>query len=431
VTFVAAVLAAYLASTMLPSTYQVKTSLLLLPPLASELNAAAPATTLTVGAYQELAVSTSILQSVLNSTDMSSGMDVWDLRKHLSVSVTQLSASGTTGSQIILKAALAGSDPELLVRLAQAWTAAFSDTFRELFQDRTTQSYEYISQNAAYTQQELDDAMAARTDLLLQHPLDTLRSDLSALQEQYQKDKSALEALRIELGANQAYISAMQEELALQNEGKVLERSLAPDTLAVLLQSGLSVRDYQDLLKLRVEEEVLNSTHTSLVTNIAYAKAANMKTQQRIAALAVAVEEERQAIIATQTEITETQAALDSLDNKIQLLNDANSMLASKLHEAKIALVEAPNPIRVIDAPLAQKAAIAPNKKMNIAVAGILSLMVGVLLAFFYDYIARMQTDGKGPRRGVGKAEQDSTSDAQGGHPSVHRDDNGKSQQVR
>ena len=36
-----------------------------------------------------------------------------------------------------------------------------------------------------------------------------------------------------------------------------------------------------------------------------------------------------------------------------------------------------------------------PNKKMNIAVAGVLGLMVGVLLAFFIDYIAHAQQTGQ------------------------------------
>jgi len=70
VTFVTAVLAAYFASAMLPSTYQVRTSLLLLPPLASELDAAAIGSTLAADVYQELAVSTTVLQSVLDA-DMS------------------------------------------------------------------------------------------------------------------------------------------------------------------------------------------------------------------------------------------------------------------------------------------------------------------------------------------------------------------------
>jgi len=391
ITFVAAILSAYFASTALPKAYQVKTSLLLLPPLASELDAAAAGCTLAPEAYKELAVSTTVLDSVLASAEASSEMDIWGLRGYLNVTAEQFGVSNSASSQILLKVTVTGSDREFPVWLAKEWTAAFSKTFGELFQNRTTLSYNYISENAASAQQELDAAMASRTELLLQHPLDTLQNDLSSLRPMYQKNMSDLEGLRIELAANTAYVCAMQEELSLQDDVKVLKRSLDPDTLAVLLQTGVSTQDYQDLLGLRVEEQVLNSTHTSLVSDIAYAKAANVKAQERISGLEEVVDEERRTMIATQTEITETQAALDGIDNRVQLLDDANARLSSKLLDAKIALVETPDPIRVIDEPITPKGPIAPNKKMNIAVAGVLGLMVGVLLAFFVDYIARMK----------------------------------------
>ena len=395
ITFVAAVLSAYFASTALSPVYQVKTSLLLLPPLASELDAAAAGSTLAPNAYKELAVSTTVLDSVLSSGDAPPEMDIWGLRGHLEVTVEQFGVSNSTSSQILLKVTVSGSDREFPVWLAKEWIKAFSKTFGKLFQDRTTGSYEYISENAASVQQELDAAMASRTELLLQHPLDTLQSDLSSLRPMYQKEISDLEGLRIELAANTAYVAAMQEELALQDDVKVLERSLDPDTLAVLLQTGLPTQDYEDLLGLHVEEQVLNSIYTSLVSAIAYARAAGAKTQELINGLAGVVDEERRTIIAIQTEITETQAAIDSIDNRVQLLDDANTRLASKLLEAKIALVETPDPIRVIDEPIAPRGPIMPNKKMNIAVAGVLGLMVGVLLAFFIDYIAHAQQTGQ------------------------------------
>ena len=393
VTFVAAIVSAYLASTTIKPTYQVKTSLLLLPPLASELGAAAAGSTLSPETYKELALSTTVLDSVLSSTKIPSKMDVWDLRKHISVTATQFGNSDSTSSQILLKVTVSGSDRELLAPLAKEWTTVFSATFGELFQDRTTRSYEYVSKNADSTQKELDAAMAARKELLLQHPLDRLKADLASLQTQYQKDTSNLNGSQISLAADQSYVKEMKSELAAQDKVTVLKRSLDPDTLAVLLHSGISSGEYKNLLSIHVEEEVLNSTYSSLASRIAYTNANIAKTQQQIHGLADAVKKESDKMTALQAEITETEAALQGLDNKVQLLTDANARLAAQLQDAKIALAETPEPIRVIDEPIAPRAPIAPNKKMNIAVAGVLGLMVGVLLAFFVDYLARAKQE--------------------------------------
>jgi len=402
VTFVTAVLAAYFASAMLPSTYQVRTSLLLLPPLASELDAAAIGSTLAADVYQELAVSTTVLQSVLDA-DMSSEMDIWSLRGRLKVSATQLStdAGDNAGGQILLKATFSGSDPALLVRLAKEWTTAFSAKFGDLFQDRTTRSYNYIRENYAETEAKLETLIAQRGDFLGEHPLDTWEAERDALRTQYSATTIAVLKAGQEMEKAQAFLAAHEEGTIRELPTYVLTSGVNLETLSGALAFGLSAGEFAEMTKARI---------------------ASLK--QSAAALAAELSSKEQ-------EITSAEAALSELDRQISLLKSSLAELSGKLLNARIAKAETPDPIRVIDEPLAPKAPISPNKKMNIAVAGILSLMVGVLLAFFYDYIARMQTDGKGPRRGVGKAEQDSTSKTQGGHPSVHSDDNGKSQQVR
>ena len=53
----------------------------------------------------------------------------------------------------------------------------------------------------------------------------------------------------------------------------------------------------------------------------------------------------------------------------------------------KEALSSPPSPVVVVRGAVATSAPIAPNRKMNLAVAGVLGLFVGVLLAFFAHYL--------------------------------------------
>jgi len=369
VTFIAAVLAAYFASTMLPLTYQVKTSLLLLPPLASELNAAPVGSTLGGEAYRELAVSTAVLQSALDSAEISSNMDVWDLRKHLNVSAQQLSAGEAAGSQIILKAAFSGSDPELLVRLAKEWTAAFSAKFGDLFQDRTTRSYDYISENYTETEGRLEELINQRLEFLGEHPLETWKAELDALRSQYTATILSIGQAEQESASASAFLEARTEGTIRTLPTYVLTSDVTLDTLSGALALGLSADEFTQMTEARIAG--LKQSAETLATELSTKK-------QKIAS---------------------AEAALSELDRQISLLKNSLTELNGKLLNARIATAETPDPIRVIDEPLAPKAPIAPNKKMNIAVAGILGLMVGVLLAFFYDCITRAQAAGKGPKQ--------------------------------
>jgi uncharacterized protein involved in exopolysaccharide biosynthesis len=389
VTFLAAVLAVWFINTRLPETYSAKTSLLLLPPLASDLKAAASGSTLTSQVCQRLATSTEILRAVAADIGLPPDTDIQAFSQRVSLSVQAFAMSGE--QQFLLDASFTAPEPETSAQMARAWIAAFSTTYEGLFQDRTTQSYDYISENAASTQQELESAMAKRTALLLEHPIDFLTSDIKALQSRYQDDVTELAASRREFDSNGARIAALEHELAQQTSVVVLERSLNPDALAIALQSGLSNRAFDELLGLRTQVESENQTFVSLTSDAAYARATSVELANRIETLAVAVADERAELNTKQKEAIETQAALDALNSEVRLLQDTHARIATKLQDALIALAETSRPIRVIDAPAVPTGPISPGTARSVAVAGFLGLLLGVALAFFFDYLNRVR----------------------------------------
>jgi len=389
VTFLAAVLAVWFINTRLPETYSAKTSLLLLPPLASDLKATASGSTLTSQVCQRSATSTEILRAVAADIGLPPDTDIQAFSRRVSLSVQAFAMSGE--QQFLLDASFTASEPETSAQMARAWIAAFSKTYEELFQDRTTRSYDYISENAASTQQELESVLAKRTALLLEHPIDLLISDIGAVQSRYQNDVTELAVSRREFDSNEARIAALERELAQQTSVVVLERSLDPDALAIALQSGLSNRSFNELLGLRTQVESENETFVSLTSDAAYARATSVELANRIETLAVAVADGRAEVNAKQKEAIETQAVLDALNSEVQLLQDAYARIAAKLQDARIALAETLGPIRVIDDPVVPTKSISPKSTTSVAVAGFLGLLLGVTLAFVFDYLQRMR----------------------------------------
>lgn len=387
IAFLAAVASAWIASSTLPKTYSAKTSLLLLPPLATELEAATSGSTLTGQVCQRLATSSEILQTVASGIGLPSDTDITAFSERVSVSVQALSMSGE--QQFLLDASFRAPDPDTAVRMGLAWIAAFSTTYEGVFQDRTTRSYDYVSQNAASTRQALEDAMARRTTLLLEHPISLLTSDIAAIQTRYQGGVTELAASQRELESNEARVAALEHELAQQASVVVLERSLDPDTLAIALQSGLSSRGFDELLSLRSQEESENTTFVSLTRDAAYARARSEELRKQIEVLELAVASGRAELDQRQKEAIETQAALDTLDSEVQLLQGSYARLAAKLLDARIALAETAGPIRVVNDLIAPTVPSSPGMTTSVPIAGFLGLLVGVALALFFDYLSR------------------------------------------
>jgi uncharacterized protein involved in exopolysaccharide biosynthesis len=492
--FLATVITAWFINTRLPETYSAKTSLLLLPPLASELNASTSGSTLTSQVCQRLATSTEILRAVAADIGLPADTDIQQFSRRVSLSVQAFPMPGE--QQFLLDASFQSNEPETAAQMAEAWITAFSAAYEEIFQDRTARSYDYISENVVSTLQDLEravarrtalllehpvnllaldiaalqsryqqdvtqlsalqrdfdsneariaaleDVLARRTALLLEHPIALLTSDIAALQRRYQEDVTHLAGLRREFDSNKARIAALEDELAKQTSVVVLERSLDPDTLAIALQSGLSNRAFDELLGLRAQAESENATFVSLTSNGAYARARSKELSNEIETLtidvadeqakidaklkeatetqamldaldnevrllqgtyaraelanqiknvAAAVADERAELDAKQKEATETQAALDALDNEVKLLREGHARLALKLQDARAALAETWGPVRVIDGPDVPTAPASQGMKTSVAIAGFLGLVLGVTLAFLFDYLQRMR----------------------------------------
>jgi len=357
VTFLAAIVAAWGGSQVVVPVYKTETSLLLLPPLSSELGAEPAGSRLAPEAYAELAVSTSLLQMMIERLDLPASVTIKDLKDRFSVSVKRLSS----GSELLLTASIRGSDPAQLPDMANTWTELFTETYGELFQDRVARSYTYVNDNYEETEAELEALIEQRTAFLDNHPLVVQRAEATALQAMLESNLHRLLNTQQEWKTAEAYLSAQQDDRDTDSPSFTVMSDLDPYTLLGALAFGIPAEEYARIAAIRMEDLEQNTAKISVD------------------------------LAALQQEIDVAAATLSELDHKINLLRQARGVLSTRLQEAKLALAETPEPIRVIDEPLAPRSQITPKNTTNIAVAGFLGLMVGMLLAFFLDYLERVR----------------------------------------
>lgn len=356
-TFVAAVVAAWGASKAIAPSYEIETSLLLLPPLSSDLGAESASSRLAPEAYEQLAVSTILLGAVLEEVVFPETVTIETLKKRFSVDVKRLSSGG----EFLLTASIRDTDPQRLFGMAEAWTDAFEDTYGELFQDSTTRSFSYVSENYDATDEDLTALIGERNAFLSENPIEVLKAEALALQSVLTEYSAMLLRTRQALGTIEAYLAARPGGSAPEVSAYVLTSDLDPNTLMGALAFGLSAEEYREIVTIQLQdlEQSIGDIQGQLANK--------------------------------QQQIDVAEATLSELDRRIGLLESSHAMLARKLQEAKIALAETPEPIRLIDEPLVPRRPIAPRKTVNVAIAGFLGLMLGTLFAFLVDYLARVR----------------------------------------
>lgn len=387
VTFASAVVTALVISTSLPKQYEVETSLLILPPLSLEATGeVTPGTVFSPETYRRLALSSDLLQGVAETAFPSgSRPTVSGLRGQLRVEVEQTTASQFPGRfPLYLRVSASGADPKALVAIASAWAEQFTEKNSGLFVSRTAQSYDYFKQNFDQVDRELRVKEEERATLFETNPVDVLRTEISSLSNVYARLVVELPGKEQELTGKEASLSALKGALLAEPEHYVLVRGPTPEAVWDFVSKSDAL---SRLEAMEIEDQVLNYAQVALRLEVALAKASVQESSASLDYLRTETERTRLFLEERRTTLARAEARLAQLDREIKVLQGAYGDLSAKVQEARIAQGEAAEPIQVIDRPVLPDQAIGRNTRANVAVAGVLGILLGVFLAFLLHYL--------------------------------------------
>ncbi|HEU68563.1 MAG TPA: hypothetical protein ENN53_05040 [Candidatus Acetothermia bacterium] len=421
VTFVAAVAAALIVVYRLPAQYQVETSLLILPPLAQDVAGTTVGTVYSPDTYRRLATAGDLLEAVsARAYPDGDGPSSSELRERMTVEVAQTAAGDFPGRfPLYVRAVFRGTSREGLVRLATAWAEAFVERNADLLLARTAQSYSYLSDTFSDVEDELrtlEDALRLQRQA---HSEELLAVEIAELEQRYAAYMADLSSAWRDVELTRAELAAIQQALAREPERLVVQRGPSAEAVWQFLGTRPQARDVTAFSDLVVEEEVLNSVHMGLRDRLATGETELAKCREAVAYLETAVAETRAALETRRAELVAAQFERERLEREVSLLREMYARVGTKLQEARLARAEAAEPIRVVELPVLPTRPTGPNKQMNVAVAGVLGLFVGVLLAFVSNAVKSREEAPEVAEGGAGSEPADRA------HPHDPTDDSG------
>lgn len=387
-TFVGALVLALIVSYATPRQYQVRTALLILPPLYQDIGGQITGTVLSPEAYKSLALAGDLLEKAIRlAYPQGTTLTPETLRNSMKVEIEQTTAKEFPARfPLYLRMTLTGSDRDGLVRLAEAWVQTFVAQNTELFMTRTAQSLNYMSQTLAQVEQELRAKEEELRVFLQENPETVIRAEVEALKSRYSDCLTGLADVEKRRAAAQARVKALEEALAQEPQYFVVVRSPSNEALWQFLGTRPDTKTLATYTGLTLEEQVLNSTYVSLRNQLASAQAELASLQASLAYYQEAISRIGAEFAAKQAKLTEIQIRRGQLEQEIAVLRDTYNRVAKSFQEAQIARAETAEPIRIVEHPVLPTVPVGPSRKLNLAVAGVLGLFLGVLLAFLVHY---------------------------------------------
>lgn len=410
--FVCAIVGAFIASQLMTPIYQAGTTILvesgsaLENPFAQMLNMDKPQ----LGDYAELLKSRSLLYAVaskLNLVQDENSPEMDELRKAVSIQTV-------TGANLI-KISVESPDPKLARDLANSLAEEFIKRNESLNRTQARGAREFIAGQLEIVSAELAAAEEALKNYKQEHQVFAPQEEVKAILNQL----TQLETLRAAAIVGQQEVAARLAEINKQLAG-VDSRIIASTTItnnpliqelkakltALEIELSGAREKYTDKhptvlsliaqieeVKARMkreaervvgtETEALNPVYQELYQQAGQLMVEALAMEVRLDTLAKLIAEQEQQFV----QLPEKELQLANLVRNAKVSEQIYIMLRQKYEEVRITEAMESANVRVVDAALEPLEPIRPRKMLNVAIAAVLGLFVGVGLAFAIEFM--------------------------------------------
>lgn len=260
------------------------------------------------------------------------------------------------------------TDKKLATDIANTITRKFIDFISANTKAQMEKTTEYIKQQMDVEKKNLDQVLAEY--------------------ESYISKPRSLNELQKEVDSKLALITQYKSDLL---NSKIEEQKIRASLSAANQLIGKTpekIKTTQVQAGTQVEAEEINNAYIELKSNINTLNIDLAKTVAQEGSLQTEIDGLQKDLEALQVELGERQHEDKQIQDKVNFAQQAYKLFSDKYEEMRITQSYAigETNIIVVSPAVEPVKPVAPNKKLNIAIAGVLGLMLGIFVAFFIEY---------------------------------------------
>lgn len=332
--------------------------------LDSLINSVSRIPQLTMNTYVDQLKSEVLMQRVIDRL----GLDKDIYTPSLLLSITEARA---LKDSTIIELKVMEKDAALASKIANTISEQYLELISEKNQEQMSRSVVFLSRQADVTQKELKQVL----DKL--KAFDTESGGISLQELQFQAKSQ-------DLAKYQSQLNDAQVELSQAEAGKErLERELAATPKTISMMKAV------DGSKTPVASEEVNQLYIAMSQELNQKTGKAAEARARIAAIVGIVSELKDDIDNIQSLLVPKKSEREQMEAEKKRLENASNLLAEKTTQTQIAksIDLGGTAIVMVSPAMVPGGPVKPNKKMNIALAFILGLMVSVFLAFLMEHL--------------------------------------------
>jgi len=312
-----------------------------------------------------------------------------DLEKYTISSLAKAISVEAVQDTNLVRIKVKNTDPALASNISNKLSQKFVAFISKTTKEQLGKSAEFIKQQLDQEKINLD---AATTDLkeFLAKPrgVSELRQEIDSKITQVTNFKTQLVDLEVEEETITAAIGKTKEELANQPKTLVTEKSIMDDQLMEKIADETGNLSLDNISNLQLHSEEVNPIYLELSQTLANdtIKLSSISAQRN--AIKERITENQKQLEALQAELAEKEVTYEQLQRQVELSKENYNTFLEKYQESKVtqsAKIGEAN-IMVVSPAMIPEQPVSPNKKLNVAIAAVLGLMLSVFLVFFKNF---------------------------------------------
>lgn len=347
---------------------------------------------MTIATYAAQVKNPVILRKVLEDLKLSEQYTIAQFAAKINVS--------TPKDTNLMEIKVEDKDPKLAADIANAVATELVNFVSNMNQQRVSLSARMLkNQIAAEDQTIAQGAEELKNFLKEPDSVTELQADLDAKLKLLTDLKAQTASARIELASAEAGLREAEKSLAQTPPVIKTTKALADDAYLSQVAAEKSGKSPAALGGLKMESEEPNQAYMALQQDVAARRARVAELRNQIAAAEASISSLEKDVRDIQVKLVDKQLKYEQLQQKVDTARQNYKLYNSKYAEALSAssLAAGEANLMLLSQAYIPRRPVAPRKALNMAVAGVLGLMVSVFWVFFQEY---WRTSGTLPAQG-------------------------------
>jgi uncharacterized protein involved in exopolysaccharide biosynthesis len=291
----------------------------------------------------------------------------------------------------LIRITVKDTDPEMAAKIANTLASKFVEFVSETLKAQMGKAAEYLESQMTEEQKNLDRVTEEIKNFMAKpQSVDELEADIEAKLALLTEFKTDLARLEVQEKAIRSALESVKKRLSAEPRLVELKKSIIEDPVMMGIASG-KTQSSLDITGLTLKSQEINQTYDILSQKAAELEAELAGIVSQKAAMESSIKKTQGELESLQALFAEKKTEYNRLQEQYNVALETYNTFLKKYQEARITTSSRIGDfnIMVVSPAIVPEKPVAPRKLLNMALATVLGLMVGVFAVFFADYWKR------------------------------------------